>query len=385
MTNLFIGIVIAFVLGAALSLAIFIRFFKGKNQSDIRSSPHYLKAMVAILQKDKESALIHLTKVAESSSEATEVYLALGDLYRERGQLDRAIRVHQSILARPSLNPTERVLAKNAIGADFKAGGFIDRAQKAFEEVLALEKDNSFALENLVKISEDLGEWNDAYQYEKRLQKARGGKNPKSLSYLLTYRAQKLFEGGMLFKSAFHFYRAIRLHRENMLAYHSLAKVYSHAAKFNKSLKILKKAIKVTPHKAFMIMDDLKNIYHELNDPAGYLSLLDSLSQEYHLKRANILYIRELMEMKEYGQAVIRTLAFLGRFPRCREAYRLFWKLSSMGHISPEELKRTGQDMAENEHLSDSYTCINCGYSTIEILHRCPNCKDWNSLADLSN
>ncbi len=354
-----------------------------RNQAkDARQSPDYIRGMYAMLTGDVETAIERLSRVVEVSTEPIEVYLALGNLFRQRGQIDRAIRVHQSLLTRHGLSEEERVLALNALGSDFRTGGFMDRSQRTFKDVLALNPKDPDALAQLVKISEDLGEWGEAYEFAVRLQKVQRHKDNRHLSYLLAQKAQFMAEGGMHFRAAWSMRRAIRLHPENILAYIFLAQLYLKVGKADKALKIMERALRDMPHKSFMVIGLLKEIFLAKQDAEGYLQILRSLALDHHQKRALIQELQEFTELKRPEQVkdVVRSL--VKHFGRSRLVQRLLWDMKRKGSLPPDLEKDVANILASSEQMMDPFTCIYCGYKTLEILHRCPNCKEWNSFSD---
>ena len=95
--------------------------------------------------------------------------MILGNLYREKGQVARAIQVHQDLLQRSGLSTVEHAHVLLCLGLDFKRGGFVDRALETFNEVLRLDSDNRYALLNLGKLYEDQHQWTEAYAIRKRV------------------------------------------------------------------------------------------------------------------------------------------------------------------------------------------------------------------------
>ncbi len=88
--------------------------------------------------------------------------MILGNLYRQKGQVGRAINVHQALLQRADLTPLEHAYVLLCLGLDFRHGGFVDRALEAFQEVVRLDPRNRYALVNLQKLHEDQHQWIEA-------------------------------------------------------------------------------------------------------------------------------------------------------------------------------------------------------------------------------
>lgn len=374
--------ILVFLFGLFLGARLPVRRSRRDEKRDARQSPDYIRGMYAMLTGDVETAIERLSRVVELSTEPIEVYLALGNLYRQRGQIDRAIRVHQSLLTRHGLSEEERVLALNALGSDFRTGGFMDRSLRTFKDALALNPKDPDALSQLVKISEDLGEWGDAYDYAVRLQKVQRRPDTRHLSYLLAQKARFMAEGGMHFRAAWSLRRAIRLNPENMLAFIFLSELYLKVGKPDRALRIMQKALREMPHKSFMVVGLLKEIFLGRQDAEGYLKTLHSLALEHHQKRAMIQELQEFSELKrpERTKEVVRNLA--KHFGRSRLVQRLIWDMKRKETLPADLEREVAQIFSTSEQMMDPFSCIYCGYKTLDILHRCPNCKEWNSFSD---
>ncbi len=371
-----------FFLGLALGFRFPLRG-RGKRQGpDARQSPDYILGMYAMLAGDVETAIERLSRVVEISTEPIEVYLALGNLYRQRGQIDRAIRVHQSLLARGELTGQERVLALNALGSDYRTGGFLDRSAKTFREALGLHPKDTYALAQLLKLSEDIKQWDEAYQYALMLQKVQRHKDQRALSYLLAQRGQGMAESGAFFRGAWFLKRAIRLLPENMLAYIFLANIYLAKEKPRRAVRLLERALREMPYKSYMALGLLKEIYLKLDDQESYLKTLNRLASEHHQKRALIRYLEECLELRRTEQVPSIVRDMVRHFGRSRLIQRTLWGLVHKNLLGESLTREAAAQLSDSELMNDAYTCMYCGYKTSEVLHRCPNCKEWNSFAD---
>src|SRR5687768_5703599 len=134
-----------------------------------RESPHYMLGLNFLVADQIDPAIQELTKAAQAAGDALEIHLILGNLYREKGQVGRAIQEHQALLQRPNLRQLEHASVLLCLGLDYKRGGFVDRALSAFNDVLRLDPDNEHALSNLEKLYEEQHQWDDAYTTRQKL------------------------------------------------------------------------------------------------------------------------------------------------------------------------------------------------------------------------
>src|SRR5712664_3114927 len=153
-----------------------------------RQSPHYILGLNFLVANQIDLAIEELSRAAGLDADALEVHMILGNLYREKGQVGKAITVHQTLLQRPNLSKLEHAYVLLCLGLDYKRGGFVDRALEAFNEVLRLDPKNEYALVNLQKLHEEQHQWTEAYDTRQRLSKLTDGdarpKNQAILAFL---------------------------------------------------------------------------------------------------------------------------------------------------------------------------------------------------------
>src|SRR5207248_10820510 len=134
-----------------------------------RESPHYILGLNFLVANQIDLAIEELSRAASLDGDALEVHMILGNLYREKGQVGKAITVHQNLMQRPKLSKLEHAYVLLCLGLDYKRGGFVDRAHEAFNEVLRLDQQNEYALLNLEKLHEEQHQWVEAYDTRQRL------------------------------------------------------------------------------------------------------------------------------------------------------------------------------------------------------------------------
>src|SRR4051812_43828081 len=129
----------------------------------VRESPHYILGLNFLVANQIDLAIEELTQAASLDAAALEVHMILGNLYREKGQVGKAITVHQGLLQRPRLGKLEHAYVLLCLGLDYKRGGFVDRALEAFNEALRLDPQNEDPLLNLQKLHEEQHQWLEGY------------------------------------------------------------------------------------------------------------------------------------------------------------------------------------------------------------------------------
>ena len=152
-----------------------------------RESPHYILGLNFLVANQIDLAIAELGRAASLDADALEVHMILGNLYREKGQVGKAITVHQGLLQRPKLTRIEHAHVLLCLGLDYKRGGFVDRALEAFTEVLRLDPKNEHALVNLQKLHEEQHQWTQAYDTRQRLSKLTSTDEPSQNQAILAF------------------------------------------------------------------------------------------------------------------------------------------------------------------------------------------------------
>lgn len=155
-----------------------------EREEDARVSP-LLRGINYLLSDEPDRALQEMVQVARLRSEAADVYMALGEMFRAKGEIGRAVRIHQNILARPDVAKELHLQAHIALGRDFQAGGLLDRALRHYEKALAMQSDHVGALQASLRIREQSQEWEQAESLLLRLEQIQGDRFHLHRAYLM--------------------------------------------------------------------------------------------------------------------------------------------------------------------------------------------------------
>ncbi|MGH8042894.1 MAG: lipopolysaccharide assembly protein LapB [Rudaea sp.] len=169
------------VLALLLPLAALSGWFYGRRSSE-RSrragvselSSSYFRGLNYLLNEQPDKAIEVFLKLAEFNRDTVETHLALGNLFRRRGEVDRAIRVHQHLIARPNLSNDEKTVALLELGEDYMRAGLLDRAEILFSDLVAMDAHVPSALRHLIGIYQHEKDWNKAIDHARRLEKISG-------------------------------------------------------------------------------------------------------------------------------------------------------------------------------------------------------------------
>src|SRR4030095_3743593 len=150
----------------------------------LRETPHYMLGLNFLVDNHVDQAIDELTQAASTGTDALEIQMILGNLYRAKGQVGRAITLHQSLLQRPHLTKLEQAYVQLCLALDFRHGGFVDRALQAFQEVVRLDPKKRYALVKLQKVYEEQDQESEALRGRSEIARIDGGRHPEDQQIL---------------------------------------------------------------------------------------------------------------------------------------------------------------------------------------------------------
>ncbi len=169
-----------FLVGYLLALAAKRR----KGRSPERGEQIYIKGLNYLLSNDTDKAIEEFIRVTHLEPDTIDAYLGLGHLYRSKGDFDRAVRLHRSILARPDLSGGDRVQILLALGADYKSAGLWDRAVGVYRQVLETNANKIEVYQELAAIHAEERNWKEAFRAQREYEKRTGWKQKNVLAHL---------------------------------------------------------------------------------------------------------------------------------------------------------------------------------------------------------
>ncbi len=353
----------------------------------VRRSPFFILGLNHLVAGQVDLAIEALEKASGLDPGAFELRLVLGNLYREKGQVGRAINEHQSLLQKPRLNRIEQTHVLLCLGLDYRRGGFVDRAVSTFSEVLKLEPDNEAALLNLEKLQEDQHQWQEAYVTRQRLAHLAGAPDHPNSQSILAFLENELGMQAMqqhdFAEATRRFEAAIEADGTVIPAYLHLGDVREREGDMAGAAAIWEKAIDVSPDRAYLALARLERVYGTLGSTTRYADLCRRLSAATPRDwRARMALARHLSSAGQPSKALDLLFEALEHNPHALAIHQAIWNtLSTLGLPSPL-VARYIDLTREAVFYLDPHVCIRCRYRSTELLWQCPHCHEWNTFVE---
>jgi len=370
--------------------------------SETRNLPDsYFKGLNFLLNEEPDRAIDAFVEVAKLDPETTELHFALGSLFRRRGEMERAIRVHQSLLARADLPAQEREHALHELAQDFLKAGMLDRAESGFMQL----KDTRYALpalRALIRIYESEHDWSRAIDAVKTLRGLVDEPVPQLAHYhceqavqALTVKPLQIEQIQAALDAADH---AVQIATETQTSAASSARIAMLRARLaaaegdvKRERLYLESVLSDQPAFSGLVADALFANYRAADEHAAALARL-TRHYEAHpsLDLFNIVF-RELRAQKGVQQA----WAF------ARKALRAHPSLLGLDRLLEVELASDADDepggrahvpagadldllrtlIHKHTQRLDRYACRACGFQARRFYWQCPGCNAWETYA----
>ncbi len=352
-----------------------------------RESPHYILGLNFLVSNQLDLAIEELTTAAGIDGDALEIHLILGNLYREKGQVTRAIQMHQQLLQRPKLTKLEQAYVLLCLGLDFRRGGFVDRALDAFTEVLRSDPDNQYALLNLEKLHEEQQQWHEAYAIRQRLAAlADDAQKPKHqiiLAFLETQLGLQALARTEGTTAVSRFESAIELDAGAVPAYLNLGDVQRQEGQLDEAIATWKQVIQIAPERAYLVFDRIEAVTSAQGDterfPALCHRLIDANPQDW---RARLALGRHLETRGQPSKALDLLFDSLMHNPHAVSIHQAIWQALAALGFTEERVQRYMELTREAVFYLDPHVCMRCHYRSTELLWQCPQCHEWNTFVE---
>ena len=352
-----------------------------------RQSPHYILGLNFLVANQIDLAIEELSRAASLDADALEVHMILGNLYREKGQVGKAIAAHQGLLQRPRLSKLEHAYVLLCLGLDYKRGGFVDRALEAFNEVLRLDPKNEYALLNLQKLHEEQHQWTEAYDTRQRLSTlAATDARPQSqaiLAFLENEIGLEAIRRKDHAEAIRRFEAAIDLDARAVPAYLNLGDVKVAQGDEREAAAIWEKVIEVAPDRAYLTFDRLEALAIRTGNAERFTRLcrrlIDENPQDW---RARLALSRHLAAGGHAREALDLLFAALVQNPHALSIHQAIWRALGQLRHPAALVDRYGELTEHAVFYLDPHICMRCRYRSTELLWQCPHCHDWNTFVE---
>ncbi len=339
----------------------------------------YLKGLNFLLNEQTDQALEHFLRMVRVDDKTIETHFALGSLFRRRGEIDRAIRIHQNIIARPDIASEQRDQALYSLAKDYLSAGLLDRAENLFVRLAQGSRYQVQSLEALCGVYEQERDWEKAIDAGQRLEVIGG----RSLALQIAHYHCELAEAAALkkdFAAARKFVKKAQAGRpRTMRGALTRAHIARDTDDNKTALKLYHRIIDENTYLIAEALPEIVAIYKRENATAELERALQALLKKNPDMASLVAYT-----------AIVNDLGGIKVIDDCVEQYMLneptlgeFVDLQQLSSGDKESkvsaLAKVRSALSKLASSTPRYQCQECGFSSQRLLWQCPSCRNWET------
>jgi lipopolysaccharide assembly protein B len=344
-------------------------------------NPDYFKGLNFVLNEQPDKAIEVFIRMLEVDSETVETHLALGNLFRRRGEVDRAIRIHQNLIARPTLNREQRSNALLELGLDYMRSGLLDRAEGLFLELIDSGSHLNQAYTELLEVYQQEKDWDNAIAIARKLGAISAESYSPIIAQFYCEGAETALNEGNMRDVKDLVRRAMSFDSNCVRASLIEAQMHQKMGKTKLAIKAYKRVESQDSDYITEVLTPLYECYRKLDRVDEFVDYLRTLVNIYG-SISSLLMLTELIAEREGENAAIRFISDeLKNRPTVKGVDKLIeYALERSGGETHEHLKTIKELTGQLIEGRSMYKCNSCGFDA-KLLHwQCPGCKNWDTV-----
>ncbi|MCS0350267.1 lipopolysaccharide assembly protein LapB [Vibrio ordalii] len=353
-----------------------------KQKHSHQISRQYVTGLNLLLSDQSDKAVDHFIELLQVDNETIDTHLALGNLFRSRGEVDRAIRIHQNLISRSSLTIDQKNLALQQLAKDYMVAGFLDRAEKIFEQLIEEPEHKEAALQQLVSIYQQTREWHKAIDYAYALVKLGRKRMHSVIAHFWCELAMQEKAEGRDSKAIQYLKKALSEDPKCVRATISLGKLYLENDDYHHTIQYMQMVLEQDIDFIGEVLPTLAECYHHIGKEGELVEFL----RECIINEAGVsaeLMLAQLVAQHDGAGAAQELLTRqLVKNPTMKGFYRLidYHLIEAEEGRAKESLSTLQKLVGEQLKVKPHYRCRKCGFSTHSLYWHCPSCKNWGSI-----
>lgn len=338
----------------------------------------YLRGLNYLLNEQQDKAVDVFIKILELDSETVETHLALGNLFRRRGEVDRAIRIHQNLIARPQLDKAVRVQALHELAQDYMSAGVLDRAERLFQEVIGLEGNNKVALKSLLEIFQQEKEWKKAIEIAEELLQFNSSYSENIAHYYCEL-------ANSVIRDETQYYRllkkALSVRPHHIRALLLIANYTKQQGNYKSAIRQYKHVLEQGPEFAAEFLQDMIQCYEAQGEQGALVSFMQSKKSLFANPKVLVIAAKYAAKHMDIKKALGLLTKQLREYPSLEGLNCLVDLYSQTVHGSALEDLSILQGLLHRLLANrPDYCCNKCGFSGRQLHWQCPSCKSWDTI-----
>ncbi|MBQ9274434.1 MAG: tetratricopeptide repeat protein [Succinivibrio sp.] len=351
-----------------------------KIQSQNAHRTNYLRGVEYLLKHRQDKAVDRFIAYLNEADPTFDSRMALGNLFRQRGETDKAIALHERLASNAQADESENELARLELARDFLSAGLFDRAEAILLELTEIPRQLRPAASLLLKVYEREGEFEKAIEVAQKYRDTLGDASSLNLNeYYCELGSQAQFSGD--FDKASNYYnQALNIAPQSVRARLQLADLCLHTQKTAEAVKLVKESYEIDVKSSLRCLEFLQRCYPNKADP-NYRFALEGLVRRTRSAGAMV----ELAKVTEQSSGRADAEVLLLDFLKEKSNLKIFAALIELRAKNTDP--QINASLLQLKSLMDAriasnpqYCCERCGFESTVLFWQCPSCRRWGTL-----
>lgn len=353
-----------------------------KQEEANRLSRDYVAGVNFLLSNQQDKAVDLFLDMLKEDTGTVEAHLTLGNLFRSRGEVDRAIRIHQTLMESASLSYDQRLLAVQQLGRDYMAAGMYDRAEDMFNQLVDETDFRIGALQQLLQIYQATSEWQKAIDVAERLVKLGKDKQRGEIAHFYCELALQQMGNDDMERAMALLKKGAAADRSSPRISIMMGRVFMAKGDYAKAVESLLRVIDQDKELVSETLEMLQTCYLQLGKTEEWAEFLTRCVEENVGATADLM-LAEIIDQREgQDQAQVTVTRQLQRHPTMRVFHKLMdYHLHDAEEGRAKESLMALRDMVgEQIRSKPRYRCQKCGFTAYTMYWHCPSCRAWSTV-----
>lgn len=347
-------------------------------------SREYFVGLNYLLNEQPDKAVDVFIKLLDVDDDTVETHLALGNVFRRRGEVDRAIRVHQNLIAQTQLTKQMRIEALLALGQDYMRAGVLDRAERLFLDVVETGQHSVTGLKNLLDIYQQEKDWDKALATAQQIKALSADDMSIEMAHYYCEQAIQAKSKGQFELARRLLRRALKIDKRCVRASIIQGDIKMSLGQYTAALRAYKKVRMQDPVYIALVVPSMAFCHEQLDTASELVTYLHDCLREFAYTDLAILLAEQIQKCESKQDAA----DFMAEQLRRRSSIRGLDKLIEL-HLGAAQsyaredlliLKSLTTKLLENKAL---YRCVECGFDGKALHWQCASCKKWSTVKPL--
>jgi lipopolysaccharide biosynthesis regulator YciM len=356
---------------------------KQKDQSIKQDlSIKYSTGLNYLLSNQKDKAIDSLLDALKVEDDSVEAHFAMANLFRKRGELDRALKVHEHLVRHGNLPTKDKQQAVFELGKDFLSAGLYDRAEKMFNKLLKSPDYGLKSLTYLLQIFQSTKDWQRGISHKKLAIKLNDKRLLHMLANFYCEQATTAFEQDKFIEVIELLEQALKLDPNSCRANWLMAKIYENHKQCELACKCYQDIYQQDKDFFPDVIEQMHQCYLDLDASDEFFRFIKKVYDETASSSALISYLSHVEKKHGNKKAKEFLLSALKRRPTIRGfKYLVKMEMSQSEEVENKASLDLIKDLiSEYLKLKHRYSCRNCGFNSSTHYWSCPSCHEWEQL-----